>query len=81
MISKEAIKIEDAFMKRLGVSIPAEIFREILEYTKRKLKLIGQQDSYFATLYENELHDYFMRAKINLKGERDYVPAVPQLSL
>ena len=76
MIYEEARKIEDAFMKRTGVSIPAETTHEILEYTMRKLKVIGRSESYFPILYENELHDYFMRTSINLKGERNHVPTV-----
>ena len=81
MNTKEARRIEVYVEAKLGVKIPAETANEILEYTMRKLKVIGQPDGYFPVLYESELHDYFMRAKINLKGERDYVPTVPQLSL
>ncbi len=70
MFTEEARRIEEQVAAKLGVKLPAETAKEVLEYTMRKLEVIGRPESYLPVLYENELRDYFMRAAINLKGER-----------
>ncbi len=70
MNTKEARRIEVYVEAKLGVKIPAETANEVLEYTMRKLRVIGRPESYLPVLYENELRDYFMRTAINLKGEK-----------
>lgn len=56
--------------KTLGFSIDKETADEVLQYSKRKCHIQGQDKSYLPILFENELTDYFFRLAITINSER-----------
>ena len=53
----------------LGFKIPDDTAKSVLDYAKRKFKIIRERedlpDTYLALLYENEINNHYVRMAIN----------------
>lgn len=63
--------------EKLGLFIPDSIAANVFQYAKRKCEVVGQPIEYLPILFENEITDYFLRLAVNMKGEENYVSALP----
>lgn len=72
MVEKIIAAIEAA-EKKMGRQISERVWLEVLWHSMRKCKAVGKDDDYLPILFENELHDYFMRQEINANGGFGYV--------
>lgn len=70
---EKIIAVIEAAEKKMGRQIPERVWLEVLWHSMRKCKTVGKDDDYLPILFENELHDYFMRQEINANGGFGYV--------
>lgn len=80
MVEKIVAAIKSA-EKKLNRNIPETVWLDVLFHSMRKCAVIGKDEAYLPILFENELHDHYMRQEINERGGRSYVQrAVPTLA-
>lgn len=70
-MEKELIKSRENAEKKIGFELLEKDAQEILEYTKRKLKVIKKEDDYLPILYEQTIVDTVTRRVFNyIREER-----------
>lgn len=80
MVEKIVAAIESA-ERKLNKQIPEMVWLDVLFHSMRKCVVAGKDESYLPILFENELHDYYMRQEINERGGLAHVHnAVPYLA-
>ena len=64
----ELLEAKQAAEEHIGFEIPDDVAWQVLNYSIRKCEVNGKGADYLPILFENELHDYYTRLAINLKG-------------